>query len=126
VAWADRIGPVVRADLKAHAPVAPENGGRLRDSIRYTRKTKLGSVAMTFTAHTPYAGYVLHGTPPHIIQARAARTLRYVKQGQTYFRYQVHHPGTKPNPFPKKTLETLIPEIRASLAREVGGHLRVV
>jgi hypothetical protein len=107
--WADEAGPMVRAALKAEAPVGKTDlsgrkGGRLRDSIRYERETAAGSVTMTFTANTPYAGYVIEGTGPHAITASAARALQFSLDGAVTYRRSVNHPGTKANDFPERAI----------------------
>lgn len=109
VEWADEAGPMVRAALKAEAPVGKDGldgrkGGRLRDSVRYERETSVGSVTMIFTASTPYAGYVIEGTGPHVIAASAARALQFELDGAVTYRRRVNHPGTKPNDFPVRAL----------------------
>lgn len=40
-----------------------------------------------------------YGTRAHAIVARNARTLRFVSNGQVFFRRRVWHPGTKPYKF---------------------------
>lgn len=109
VAASDRIGPPFRDLLKRAAPVgqAPNDPrpGRLRDSIRYSRNTTGGAVRMSFTAHVPYAKYVLGGTTPHLIEPRAARALHWFDGGGDRFAMRVHHPGTAPNRFPGKALD---------------------
>jgi Bacteriophage HK97-gp10, putative tail-component len=121
-AWADEVGPVVLDALKAEAPVAPDNplsgakGGRLKGSIRYEREVSEGSVSAVFTANTPYAGYVLEGTGPHVIAASAARSLQFMLDGAVTYRRRVNHPGTKANPFNERAVIPLTPELRASFA----------
>jgi hypothetical protein len=39
------------------------------------------------------------GTPPHRIEARRAKFLRFQAGGDTLFRRGVNHPGTKPDPY---------------------------
>ena len=118
VKWADEIGPIVRSELKAKAPVAKDGAGagRLRDSIRYERNTVGGGVTATFTAYVPYAKYVVEGTGPHIIRARAARYLHWKDAGGDHFAKQVNHPGTKPNDFAKRAVEPLVPLIQHRFA----------
>jgi Bacteriophage HK97-gp10, putative tail-component len=113
--WADEAGPMVRAALKQEAPVAPTSfsgrkGGRLRDSIRYERETAVGSVTMLFTANTPYAGFVIEGTGPHVIAASAARALQFEMDGAVTYARRVNHPGTKANDFPERALGGLATE----------------
>lgn len=44
------------------------------------------------------------GTPPHIIQARRRKTLRFEVQGVVVFRRQVRHPGTRGTKFLTRAL----------------------
>ncbi len=106
--WADEAGPIVRTALKDKAPVGQgERAGRLRDAIRYERKVSLGEglVTLRFDSHTPYTRYVIDGTRPHLITAKAARALHWVDaSGRDQFRRSVKHPGTKANPFPERAV----------------------
>jgi len=124
VSAADKIGPELRDEMKKEAPVGnPMNDphpGRLRDSIRYSRTTTSAGVRMSFTAHTPYAGYVIGGTGPHIISARAARSLRWMTPSGSRFARQVHHPGTEANPFPRRAMERKRTRVIDILSSEVG------
>jgi len=118
VEWADAVGPLLRDRLKDEAPV---QSGRLRSSIRYQRKTGLDSIHLEFTAHTPYAGYVVHGTRPHIIRPRAARALHWLSTSGDHFSSVVHHPGTRANDFPRRSLdvtrEQIIQRFREAIER---------
>lgn len=125
---ADEVGPLVRTALKDKAPVAKEGAGagRLRDSIRYERNTTGGGVTATFTAYTPYAKYVIEGTGPHIIRARAARALHWKDASGDRFARAVNHPGTKPNRFPERAITPLEPLIRkrfAEILKEALGGM---
>ena len=106
--WADEVGPIVRTALKDKAPVGKgERPGRLRDAIRYERQTNLGEgqVTLAFVAPTPYTRFVIDGTRPHLITAKAARALHWVDEaGRDQFRRSVKHPGTKENPFPERAV----------------------
>lgn len=125
-AWADETGVIVRDALKNAAPVGQgPDAGRLRDSIRYLRRTGEGSVVLEFTAHTPYASYVIDGTRPHIIRARAARYLHWVDAGGgDRFAKQVNHPGAEPNRFPERTIGPLLPGIQRRYTQIVTDSLR--
>ncbi|MDN5919087.1 MAG: hypothetical protein L0I76_29000 [Pseudonocardia sp.] len=48
---------------------------------------------------TPYLGYVLNGTNPHVIVPNRAKALRFVSGGQVRFAKRVNHPGTRAKPF---------------------------
>lgn len=124
VQWADEVGPVVREALKHEAPVAKTSldgrkGGRLRDSIRYEREVAGGGLSAVFTANVPYARYVLDGTGPHVIAARAARALQFEFEGAVMYRARVNHPGTKPNNFPERAIGPLTVMLRDTFAEAV-------
>ncbi len=115
--WADQAGPLVRDALKKEAPVGKgDRAGRLRDAIRYERADLEGLVTLRFDAHVPYTPYVLDGTRPHLITAKAARALRWQWYGHApgaiAFAKSVHHPGTKANPFNERAVFPLTGVLR--------------
>lgn len=112
VHWADEIGPKIAQKLSQNAPKVT---GRLAGSIRYQRETAAGAVEIQFHSNVPYAGYVIGGTKPHIIEPVAARALHWHDtRGADVFAMVVHHPGTKPNPFNQRTLDDMRGEIITS------------
>lgn len=128
VAWADTVGPIGRTALKARAPRSkasqfPKGSGRRPGryamSIRYQRATQGGtSVKVTWTANTPYAKYVTEPTRAHVIQAKAARYLRYMGTGgKVVFRKKVKHPGTKGNDFAVQTMRHYAPVAQGAYTR---------
>lgn len=128
--FADQAGPIIRDALKAEAPVGtPPNDprpGRLRDAIRYSRSTTAGdSLRLEFTASPPYTKWVLGGTRPHVIEAVAARSLHWVDGNGDRFARRVHHPGTAPNPFPRRAMEACKDEVaeafRQTMRDAMGG-----
>lgn len=118
VQWSDVIGPMLREELRREAPVAKTDPagrnrpGRLRSSIRYERRATPSNVTATFTAYTPYAGYVIEGTKPHVIRPVAARYLMFYQGDVQRFSKLVHHPGTKANPFNRRAVDRLMPVIQ--------------
>lgn len=90
--------------------LAPVRTGKLRSSVRMDRRASSGRYAAAGTpisqyeisANTPYAGYVIFGTRPHVIRVKRARVLT---DGKTFFGRQVRHPGTKANNFLQKALD---------------------
>lgn len=125
VAFADEVGPRVRDELKRRAPVGQRDPrpGRLRDSIRYSRTTRPDGVRLEFTAHVPYARYVVGGTRPHLISARAARALHWIDAGGSHFARTVHHPGTAPNPFPREAMDASRLLVQVAWRRHMQGGL---
>lgn len=110
--WAAEVGPLVQAALKAKAPVAKTNGGKLRDSIRKKQINDPGGVTLTFYTEVPYARYVLEGTRPHEIRPRVANALHWKDAGGDHFAQLVNHPGTRANDFPRRAITPLLPVIQ--------------
>jgi len=84
----------------------PKRTARLAGTIRKNRgRTVLGphvDVIVGRDGLTDYLGYILHGTPPHLIAAiqnRPNASLRYMAGGTVVFRKVVRHPGTTPRNF---------------------------
>lgn len=74
--------------------------GRLRGDLGKEWITGTGGdVGIRIGSNVPYALLHHQGTRPHIIRARRARVLRYVKDGQVHFAKQVFHPGTQRNAY---------------------------
>lgn len=112
--WAKVWSRLVTAELAGEAPVGQdENAGRLRDSIGEPAiATGVGRVSMTWTSDVPYAEFVIGGTQPHPIYPKNVRALHW----DDVFAMHVNHPGTKPDPFPQRAIDHLLPELTASLA----------
>jgi len=93
---------------------APVRSGRLLGSIEKRVQGLEGSVGPT----VPYAVYVEYGTAPHEIRPVFSKVLAFEVNGRMVFSPIVHHPGTKPNPFVRKTMEDVqrkIPELWSDL-----------
>lgn len=99
----DRLAAFAVQDMKKHCPVSPvgplHRSGQLRSSIISERQPD-GSVHVGPTAS--YGGYVNDGTPPHLIRSHGPYPLRNRETGQVFGR-EVHHPGTRPQPFIEET-----------------------
>lgn len=120
-AWSDEVGPKLRSAVKDETP---ERSGRMKRSERYERKTSKGSVSMRVTAHVPYAPYVIKGARPHLIRPVAARALHWVGPQGGVFAKVVHHPGNKPNDFPRRVLQALRQDITDNLKDKLQRELR--
>lgn len=123
--WAAQVGPLAEAALKRQAPVGQGPGaGRLRDSITHTQAITAHTATLTFTAHVPYAGYVLDGTPEHQIPAAKDHYLHWLDgSGNSHFAKEVTHPLTPPNDFPRRALRPLIPILRERLDTALAAQL---
>ena len=86
----------------------PKHTGTLASTIRKRdgrdRRGVFVDVVVGREGLTPYLGYILNGTPPHLIAARNAKALRFVMDGVVVFRQLVRHPGTQPNNFMERGL----------------------
>ena len=122
-AWADDVGPTVRDALKAHTPVVT---GRMRESERYARTGFADGIRLEFRAYTRYAQWVIGGAHAHTIAATAARSLYFYwpKVGHFVHFKEVHHPGNKPNDFPKAVLDSLKDEVTRNLKDRIDAILR--
>lgn len=64
-------------------------------------------VIMGRQGQTDYLGYILYGTPAHVIRARADRpnaALRFMSGGAVRFAREVRHPGTRANNFVRDSI----------------------
>lgn len=86
--------------------VAPVDTGFLRESMRYETHGDVVTIWMP-----DYALYVEFGTAPHEIKAINTQALHWKKDGKDFFAKVVYHPGTEPNPFIRRTLNTKLREI---------------
>jgi HK97 gp10 family phage protein len=127
--WTASVNPVVTGAIRAKAPVGKGPGaGNLRRSVTSRRKASGASVSQEFGATAAYTRFVVDGTRPHMIAARGARALRFTTPGgQVLFRRSVNHPGTKPNPFAREAVTSVLPAVRATfdtIMREAMGGIK--
>jgi hypothetical protein len=112
--WAVESGEVLEQAIRAEAPVGKKpDSGKLRDSISYKPRVSTTSATVEFVSRSPYVGYVINGTPPHIIEPRRpGGWLRWEDNGVVFFRRLVHHPGiAHPNAFPERAIRPLVPVV---------------
>lgn len=122
ILWADTIAPVLTQMLIDEAPVRT---GRLRTSIKDQVITVSGGVSLQFHSDVPYVPFVISGTQPHDIYPVNAKALAWHDQsGAQHFAAMVHHPGTKPNPFPQRALEKTRAAIIASYTEAIGKVMK--
>jgi hypothetical protein len=87
--------------------------GRLAARITLTSRPVPPFWWFTITGDTRYAYYHHRGTKPHVIVG----SLEFRKGGRMVHTREVHHPGTKPNPFLRNALP-------AFMAARDAAHLR--
>lgn len=98
--FADRLGPDIAADA---ARYCPEDTGALAESIEHHMEGPDLVVSATGGADgRTYAAYVELGTGPHIIRPTGKKALHW--QGAAHPVREVHHPGTRPQPFLRPAL----------------------
>ena len=81
------------------AKAAPVDTGRMKNSIDSSVDGNTIVINMV-----EYALYVEFGTPPHIITPKNAKALHWKSGQDDVFAKVVHHPGTRPQPFIRSTL----------------------
>ena len=89
--------------------VAPVDKGRLRNSIKVKPYGKGLIIWMV-----DYGKFVEFGTPPHIITPKEKKALAWGKKsgGKKEFVFKkVRHPGTRPNPFIRNTIQNKLQNI---------------
>lgn len=119
----DPAGPIQRAldqladgvvhSQKYRCPVSPigplHRSGELRSSIRKFRQPG-GSILVGPTKQVEggdFLGTMMEvGTPPHIIRSKGPWSLHNRETGQ-FFGRVVHHPGTRPHPFIRPSVDDL-------------------
>lgn len=121
--WSGEVGPQIRDALKARTPVVT---GRMRASTRYAATGFADGVRLEFRAYTKYAQWVVGGARPHIIRPTAARSLHFFwpKVGYSVFLKEVHHPGNRPNDFPKLVLDSMKDDITKNLKDRIDDALQ--
>jgi hypothetical protein len=122
-AWSGDVGPQVRDALKARTPVVT---GRMRATERYAATGFADGVRMEFRAYTKYSQWVIGGARAHIIRPVSARALHFFwpKVGYFVLLKEVHHPGNKPNEFPKEVLDSMKDDITKNLKDRIDAALQ--
>lgn len=109
----DQAGPVRRElrrrGLKMHASLirrTPRRTGKLVSTARQesglTGEKPWVQSTLGRAGETDYLGYLINGTPAHLIYPRQNRPnphLRFVVGGVIVYAKLVHHPGTRANNF---------------------------
>jgi hypothetical protein len=109
-----RIANRIQTELILACPV---DTGRLRNSIK-VKSTSQGIIIWM----VDYGKFVEFGTPPHIIEPHNKKALAFEvgkierlsgkKKGKTMVVVKkVRHPGTRPNPFVRNTIQTKLRKI---------------
>lgn len=96
--------------------VAPVDSGNLRNSIRY----EVDGNGLNIIG-PEYMYYVEFGTRPHEIRPKSKSSLKWDGGSGAVFAKVVKHPGTEPNPFIRRTINT---KLRNIVYRNIQRHLQ--
>lgn len=68
-----------------------------------------------------YASFVSDGTPPHIIEAKRAKTLAFEQDGVMRYPRRVRHPGTKANRYLDGAVDVADQTLRSGVVAVLDG-----
>jgi HK97 gp10 family phage protein len=91
---------------------APWRTGKLAGSI--VKDVSEGEASISALAS--YAVFVVNGTAPHEIRPVNASVLAFEAGGGVVFTRLVRHPGTKPNPFMQRAVESAREKVEETFA----------
>lgn len=96
----------------------------LRGSIRHRIKSEFHHIVQAGGRDAPYAKFVEEGTRRHVIEARRAKTLRFVQNGQLRFAKRVNHPGTRPRFFMRDARDAAENAVHRMMEAEINTAIR--
>ena len=106
--------------LKALQAETPVRTGQLRGAYQTTDSYSEISAEYRITNTTPYLKWVVNGRGP--VEATSGKALRFVINGQVFFRKRVG--PAKANPFPARAARTMAPYIATAQATLPGLIVR--
>lgn len=81
-----------------------------------------GFLVGMMTAQPELAGWLKHGTRPHLIEPRQKKALHWTSSGGDFFAKSVQHPGTSPNKWEEKAYEEAAIVMREH-GNKIGSHV---
>ena len=117
--WMEFVNGVGNDFTNALVENAPQGKtGDLSNSIMLESVSEDGTIIISMNETGKLVEF---GTPPHVIEAKNGKSLHWKdKNGRDVFAKKVFHPGTRPNPFIRGTLNTQLEPI---MARNAQNHL---
>lgn len=115
---------------KLMGQVLKHRSGRLLRSIQHKVEQSPGAVTgkVYSSGDVKYAGIHEYGgkTPPHVIEAKNAKALVFMRAGKAVFYQRVNHPGSvmPERSYLRSTLREMKPEIVSGLEKTVKETLR--
>ena len=99
--------------------IAPVDTGRLKGSIKVMPTNNGLEITMV-----DYAKFVEFGTPPHVIIPKSKKALKFKIGNKVLLRKKVKHPGTRPNPFIRNTIQNKLKKIISEeLSRDLNTNI---
>jgi hypothetical protein len=86
--------------------ICPVDTGRLKNSIKV--KSYDGGIIIWMVE---YGKFVEFGSPPHVIKPNSKKALKFKKGKKEIIVKKVNHPGSRPNPFIRNTIQNKIRKI---------------
>jgi HK97 gp10 family phage protein len=111
------IATFVEAEAKLRAPVKT---GDLRRRITHTTEHTDSKSTAKIGTNLEYAQAVEEGTNPHKIKRKDGKPLRIKIDGKWITVDEVNHPGSKPHPYLRPSIEENIAEIQQKVKEGMG------
>ena len=114
--------------LEGHAKdEAPVRSGRLRDDLEgVVTRSKTEPIKVRARSQQELLGWIVRGTPPHIIEASPGSALHWTEGGVDFFAKSVQHPGTQPNDFLSRAADNARDDMEAIMQEAAEEWLRAV
>lgn len=113
-------GPLADETPKRTGKLARSTYFRIRGTT-YEQQLEISQPAQS-PAGAYYGYFMREGTKAHVIKPRNGKYLRFEVGGETVFARQVHHPGTKANPYHKRVFDRLRGQVE-KITEQMGKNL---
>lgn len=122
----DMSSGIVRDFAKTNHNYNDITGGLTQSIREIEAKHEGGQVTGGVEATAGHAIFVHEGTKPHVIRAKKKGSLAFEKRGsgKEVTEYEIHHPGTKPDPFLTRSIHHNQAKFKETMADAVNKALR--